>query len=312
MAPSSSGLGRWPLTSETWVRFPLGSFLLDYNHLRFPTMYQLLDSGGMLRLERFGDKTLSRPSRLAIWNQGCNSRIWQTANAEFDHKFGWKHKDNKDNAWKLKLDAVTSTSFEMLLRFQTNGQIGFFPEHLSYANDLFQTAASIKDCRVLNLFAYTGLASIVCAKAGAAVTHVDISQQANNWAKENFLLNLKDEAAIKIITEDAVKFCQKLISRGEKYNLIICDPPSFSRVSKTKSWDLEVMLVEILKLIKEILSSNGKLFFTTHLHEFGDMVLANLCYDIFPKGCEITHESLFVQEVNSKRKLPSGYLVKVC
>ena len=293
--------------------------------------YQLISTGELSRIERFGDVVLERPSSLAIWepNFSLLKKISNNTNlyyAKFEPKQGWKILDSKRklDSWNIDLCANSKNknlklNFKLKLRLQNNGQIGFFPEHLNYQDIIIDHLLSIKDQeptvtpKVLNLYAFTGMSSIVCSLLDADVTHVDILQTANNWAKENYELNLNNTPPLKpirFITEDTIKYCQRAINRGEKYDLIITDPPSFSRTGKNSSWNLEENLVDQIQMYKRLLSDNGLLIFTSHLHEFGNLVIENIFRDIFGEDTIIESEQLFVREVGRERKLPCGWKVK--
>lgn len=272
--------------------------------------YELLDSGHLKKLERFGDKILIRPSRFSIWAPR-NETLWQTASAEYEPKKGWKFTYESFQSWTIDISLPNTDSISLELRLQNNGQIGFFPEHLQYAARLQDILTQEKDTparpKVLNLFAYTGLATVVCARAGAEVIHLDLSKQANQWAQQNFTHNHLDSSFIKIIQDDAVKFTARLASRGENFDLIIADPPSFSRVSEKKTWDLEEVLHPLLLSLKEVLSPNGALLLTSHQYEYGETVMANLEFDTFGDHSQIDSSPLFLNESHSPRRLPAGY-----
>lgn len=273
--------------------------------------YELLDSGAGKKLERFGDKRIIRPSSLCIWNRRLAEADWKSADAEYDHKAGWKFRAQKFEEWDCTCDGFT-----LRLRTQDNGQVGFFPEHSLYMPKLEQVVRTIsglrtRPARVLNLFAYTGMASIVVAKAGGHVTHVDLSKKALDWASINFGLNSAPAGAYRLIREDAGEFVERESRRGNKYDIIITDPPSFSRVTAKKTWQLEEVIVPMTRALTAILESDrAALFFTCHHADVTGPTVSNLLFDFLPTGtvqCEQT--ALTLRELKSGRVLPAGSLV---
>jgi 23S rRNA (cytosine1962-C5)-methyltransferase len=275
--------------------------------------YTLIDSGKSERLERFGDKILARPSSLAVWKRNHLS-LWNDFDATFVHDDGWQFKGNQFEEWGLDVCGV-----KLVLRLQRNGQIGFFPEHTSYMPDLDAAVLRFKAQgsqapQLLNLFAFTGMASMVAAKSGAQVTHVDILKPALDWARRNAAENLLPETAIRFIPEEALTFLRRELKRGKSYQIIILDPPGFSRVAKNQSWDLEEVLLEMVSLTTKLIAPGGEIYFTSHGAEHGGTMVANLYRDALPDA-EIEARPLQIPEnqpaqgASSIRYLPAGYLV---
>lgn len=264
--------------------------------------YELLDSGELSRLERFGNKILIRPSKFAIWRKR-DPKAWNSAHATYDHTKGWKIlKGEKFEEWELKEDG-----FSMALRLQQNGQVGLFPEHAQYEDEI---TASLKgnEPTVLNLFGYTGLATLIAAGAGAKVTHVDLSKQANQWAKKNVQLSGLEDKGIRFIQEDALSFLRKEKNRERRYDLVIADPPSFSRVSSKETWNLDDIFLDLLSAIEGVMSPQGRAILTSHRFELGEQVMENLVWDTFGRSIEVSSSALSLKESNSPRRLPAGYL----
>lgn len=275
--------------------------------------YTLIDSGKSERLERFGDKILARPSSLAVWKRN-NLSLWNEPNATFVHDEGWRFKGNPFEEWVLEVCGV-----KLVLRLQRNGQIGFFPEHTTYMRDLDAAVLRLKSesaqpPQMLNLFAFTGMASMVAAKSDAQVTHVDILKPALDWARRNAAENLLPDSAIRFIPEEALTFLRRELKRGKSYQIIVLDPPGFSRVGKNQSWDLEDVLLEIVELTTKLIAPNGEIFFTSHGAEHGGTMVANLYRDALPNA-EIHTTPLQIPEsqpaknASAVRYLPAGYLV---
>jgi 23S rRNA (cytosine1962-C5)-methyltransferase len=271
--------------------------------------YRFLDSGSGERLEQFGDIIIARPSKFAVWERRF-PKLWGSAHLRYHHKEGWKKLKPVSEPWSFCAHGAT-----LLLRTQENGQVGVFPEHLSYAAQLEQqiarcAAQSEGPIKVLNLFAYTGFASIVAAKAGAQVTHVDLSKKVLDWARENFTAN--GISTIRMIREDAVLFLEKEAKRGNKYHIVILDPPSFSRVSQSDTWNLDEVLHRILTLALDVLHpAPAALFATSHHFETGAHVIANLLADAAfsqKRALLVTPTELVLKEAETERCLPAGFL----
>jgi 23S rRNA (cytosine1962-C5)-methyltransferase len=266
--------------------------------------YSLVDSGALARLEQFGDKRIIRPSKFALWERRF-PKEWKDADATYDHDRGWRFHGERFEEWRCPLGACT-----LVLRLQQNGQIGFFPEH-----DLYQLLISEfvsgrpAGMKVLNLFAYTGLATVTCTRAGAHVTHVDLSKKVNQWGRINLETNELGSAPVRFIQEDALSFLKKEQTRGNQYDLVIADPPTFSRVSAKETWDIDNVFVSLLQLIGSVLAPEGMVVLTSHRFELGEQVMANLAYDVFGERTTIESSVLSLQEEHTPRRLPAGYLV---
>jgi 23S rRNA (cytosine1962-C5)-methyltransferase len=266
---------------------------LNYNYL-------LLDSGGGEKLEQFGDTILIRPSKFAIWEKR-KPQIWSRAASRYDHQNEWKG--------RLAADASFSFNFENLklnLRLQRNGQVGLFPEHLTYLSELKDVIQTKPNAKVLNLFAYTGIASLYAASLKASVTHVELADQVISWAKENFEQN--KISTVRIIKEDALRFIKRERARGSSYDVIIADPPSFSRITKKESWNLEDIFTGMLSDLFSLLSEDGAIFITSHAPEYNDLVMANLLRDLSGDKRTVKHRPLTLPEHDSSRGMPAGFL----
>jgi 23S rRNA (cytosine1962-C5)-methyltransferase len=269
----------------------------------------LEDSGAGERLERFGNVLIRRPSSLAIWKPRLATGAWNQADAKYDPKSGWSFKDKTTKDWLLKLGSMT-----VKLIPQDNGQIGIFPEHISYFDSLSGDLLNIsqnKVPRVLNLFAYTGLASVWCSLHKADVTHVELSKRVLSWAKENLELNSEATGPVRFIPEDAVTFLEREERRQSKYDLIIADPPSFSRISKTQTWDLEDVIVPLIKSMLSILNAEGIIYLTSHHQALNVYTLENLLRDeqTSSSNFEIEKRDLILTEKIALRSLSCGSLI---
>jgi 23S rRNA (cytosine1962-C5)-methyltransferase len=228
--------------------------------------YELLDSGDGLKLERFGKYVFERPESQAMWSRALPESEWRNAHAVFqptgEESGGhWDFKKKVDEKWVMSYPlALAPLSPEGGLQFwvmPTPGRhLGVFPEtasHWDWLSGLIQHRAD-KDTNVLNLFGYTGLASLAAAAAGAKVTHVDASKKSVSWARENQALSNLGEKPIRWIVDDALKFVEREARRGVKYDGIILDPPKFGRGPKGEVWEVYKSLPGLLDACRACLS----------------------------------------------------------
>jgi 23S rRNA (cytosine1962-C5)-methyltransferase len=219
--------------------------------------YELLDSGDGLKLERFGKYIFARPESQAMWSRALPPSEWQNAHAMFqptgEESGGhWELKKKVEEKWvmnyrDLKFWAMTTPG----------RHLGVFPEvaaHWDFMADSIQKAGTKPN--VLNLFGYTGLATLAAAAAGASVTHVDASKKSVGWARENQELSKLSDRPIRWIVEDALKYVQREAKRGVKYDGIILDPPKFGRGPKGEVWEVYKSLPNLLEECRKCLSDN--------------------------------------------------------
>lgn len=203
--------------------------------------YTLIDSGAGRKLERFGSIMLDRPEPQALWQPQQDSTTWKGADAVFsasgddEEKGRWRIDRQVPESWPVSIGAAT-----MLCRLQGLWHVGLFPEQMPHWEWMLQRLAAVtgERPRVLNLFAYTGAASLLAAAAGAEVTHVDASKKAIAWARENQAASGLDAAPIRWILDDAAKFVAREVRRGKTYHVILVDPPKFGRGPGGEVWDL--------------------------------------------------------------------------
>jgi 23S rRNA (cytosine1962-C5)-methyltransferase len=224
--------------------------------------YELLDSGDGLKLERFGKYIFARPESQAMWSRALSQKDWDAAHAVFqptaEESGGhWDFKKRLDEKWVMSypLTNVGDLKFEVMT---TPGRhLGVFPEvasHWDFMANLVQKAN--RPVRVLNLFGYTGLASLAAAAAGAQVTHVDASKKSVGWARENQALSGLNEKPIRWIVEDAIKYMQREEKRGAKYDGIILDPPKFGRGPKGEVWEVYKSLPNLFGICRACMSDD--------------------------------------------------------
>jgi 23S rRNA (cytosine1962-C5)-methyltransferase len=228
--------------------------------------YALLDSGDGLKLERFGQYIFARPEAQAMWRRALPLSEWNNVHAVFqptaEESGGhWIPKKKMEEKWVMSYDLAPNPPERKgeKLRFwamTTPGRhLGVFPEvaaHWDFVADAVQKAG--RPAKVLNLFGYTGLASLAAAAAGAHVTHVDASKKSVAWARENQALSKLEERPVRWIVEDAVKYVEREARRGTKYDGILLDPPKFGRGPKGEIWEVYKSLPDLLAACRAILS----------------------------------------------------------
>ncbi|MFO1492024.1 MAG: class I SAM-dependent methyltransferase [Kiritimatiellia bacterium] len=266
------------------------------------TDYELLDSGGGEKLERFGARILARPSTLAVWKRR-NPSLWPKADAVHQHQRGWRFPGERFADWIC----TPAPGLRMHLRLQDSGQMGLFPEHASYLEECTRWVGRLKaqgrQARVLNLFAYTGLATLACVQAGADVTHVDLAKHCLDWTSDNLKLN--GLAGVRFIRDDAVKYLERLGRQGQKFDLVIADPPTFSRLDRNHSWTLEELLPDLVRMLVQVSTAPGRIILTSHLQQSSPEITANLFRDWLPHAA-VSVRDLSIAESGTNRILPCG------
>lgn len=223
--------------------------------------YELIDADCGERLERWGDIILIRPDPQIIWNEGHRDERWNSAHAKYHRSNSgggyWETLKKVPDVWSIKYNDLTFRLKPMGFK-----HTGLFPEQAvnwSLADKLIREAN--REISVLNLFAYTGGATIACLNAGAKVTHVDASKGMVSWAKENAVASGLADRPVRWLVDDCMKFVKREIRRGNKYDAIIMDPPSYGRGPNGEVWKLEQQLSELLTDVGKILSDDPLFFF---------------------------------------------------
>jgi len=244
--------------------------------------YALLDSGEGKTLERFGPYLLISPEPQAVWKKTLPPAEWQKAHAvlrEENKEYGgsWQQLKPMEKAWEMHYQSLT-----FQLQLGTSRHIGVFPEQASHWDWIMERVQSEKrPLRVLNLFGYSGLATLAAAKAGAEVTHVDSSKHALNWASYNLKLSDLENKPVRWIAEDALKFTQREARRGNKYEGLILDPPKFGRGSQGQVWDFFKKLPELVEACRAVLSPKASfIVFTTYAISASALVALQAVRDI--------------------------------
>lgn len=230
--------------------------------------YALLDCGGGRRLERFGGVLVSRPAPGAHWRRGLPDDAWNAAELSFTKESGWRGDAPAD--WTVRLGGVTTG-----LRPAGAGQVGVFPEHAAVAAKILSrrrsAAGESTPLRVLNLFAHTGLATLMLAAADCEIVHIDGAAAAVGQARANAALSGLADKPVRWIADDAVKFMRREVRRGRKYGVVLADPPAFGRGGKNNGeWKLERDLPALLGLADALLDAGGLLALTCHSEGWED------------------------------------------
>jgi len=240
--------------------------------------YELIDVGGAARLERFGERLVDRPHPAALGSRG-DPGPWLGADLRFDRDRGWTGPAALDGAWPIDLEGLT-----LELRPTDAGQVGLFPEHLAMVPWLqAQVAGRAAAARAsgrsgpttLNLFAYTGLATLVMTVAGGMTTHVDSARPAVAWARRNAELSELAARPIRWIVDDALGFALREARRGRRYAGIVLDPPSYGHGSGGRAWRLQDDLGTLIAAVVSLLEPDGFILLTAHTPGFDGDRLAD-------------------------------------
>lgn len=278
-------------------------------------MYALIDSGREEKLERYGAYILARPDPSALWEKKLPESEWKKADAWYERKErggAWHSKGELPQEWPIAFGGFT-----FLIRPTSFKHVGLFPEQLLnwqwVEKKLKAQSSPLKAPKVLNLFAYTGGATLAAAEAGAEVTHVDASKTANLWARENAVQSNLSDKPIRWITDDVLAFAKKEIRRGVRYDGIIMDPPAFGHGPKNELWKIERDYLTLLESCKNLLSDTP-LFMLMSGYASGYSSYA-FSHNLLPfkkqYGGVIEHGELAIAEEGSERVLPSGIFARI-
>ena len=275
--------------------------------------YALLDSGGGRKLERYGPYRVVRPEPQALWTPRLPAGDWDLADAVFDptdddEAGNWRFRDRPKESWPLGWGDVRFNG-----RFTAFRHLAFFPEQAAnWAWLDAQVRSAAAPPRVLNLFGYTGVASLVMAAAGAHVTHVDASKKAVGWARENAELSGLADAPIRWITEDARKYVQREVRRGSQYEGIILDPPKYGRGPTGEVWRLFEDLPELAGLCARLLSGNAKfLVLNAYAERISGAALAGLLAEkLADRGGQIEWGELALNEDRGDRAIGMSFYAR--
>lgn len=270
--------------------------------------YEIIDMANGEKLERWGNIKLIRPDPQIIWKNKSFPNEWKNANARYNRSNtgggAWEYKKRLPESWQVKYKNLTFNIKPMGFK-----HTGLFPEQaVNWDWMINKIQQSKRNIKVLNLFAYTGGATVACLSAGASVCHVDSSKGMTTWAKENVESSGLREKPVRFIIDDVVKFVQREIRRENKYDAIVMDPPSYGRGKNGEVWQFENNIADLVELCMQVLSDDP-LFFLINSYTTGisSRVLANLL-ELNMKNYKgkITSGEIGLPMKNSNLVLPCG------
>jgi 23S rRNA (cytosine1962-C5)-methyltransferase len=279
--------------------------------------YALLDSGDGRKLEQFGAVVVDRPEPQAMWSPRLTKAAWAKADGLFDgmdedEQGRWTHRGAPPRDWPMEIGGITARC-----RFSAFRHMGVFPEQAPHWRWMAEqlTRAPARP-RVLNLFAYTGVSSLIAAKAGAEVTHVDASKKSVAWAKENQAASGLSGAPIRWIVDDARKFAAREVRRGRSYHVLVLDPPKFGRGPEGEIWDLFAHLPELMRdCVKLLDPAFGVMIFTAYAIRASALAMDGVMKDALAgRGGRFDSGELAIREVPAGaavcRLLPTSLYVR--
>ena len=268
----------------------------------------MLDSGGFQKLERFGNIVLARPCAQAVW-QPAKPAEWRAATATFSREGGnkWQGREKLPATWVIEVDGakfqLSSTDF---------GHLGIFPEQRDQWQRIAQDCTAFRSrhgraARVLNLFAYSGGSTLAAARAGAEVCHVDASKGMVEWARKNAALNSLQEKPVRWIVDDVTKFLERELRRGQRYDLLILDPPSYGRGAKGEIFKIEADLPNLLSILARLLSEEPLgVLISCHTPELTPISLHHLLLQAVGKNGTIEQGEMLLRGNPDALPVPSG------
>ncbi|MBP6730405.1 MAG: class I SAM-dependent methyltransferase [Chitinophagales bacterium] len=275
------------------------------------TDYELIDCGNFQKLERFGTCITIRPEPQAVWDPGMSMAEWEKrAHVKFVPKSSssgdWKKLKSSPDQWQIKYKIhKQDQEIKFRLGLTSFKHVGVFPEQAVNWDYIFNTVAKMNTShpKFLNLFAYTGGASLAARAAGANTTHLDSIKQVVSWAKEN--MELSGLTDIRWIVEDALKYAKREVKRGNKYNGIILDPPAFGHGPDGEKWKLEDNINEMMKSVLQLLDEQEHfLILNAYSLGFSSLILENMVQQNF-KAENLEVGELYLID-SFKKKLPLG------
>ena len=275
--------------------------------------YELLDMASGEKLERWGKYILIRPDPQIIWDKKTNPKLWEKADARYirSNKGGghWETYTKLPDSWKIKFENLIFNVKPMGFK-----HTGLFPEQaVNWEYMIDKIKKEKRDIKVLNLFSYTGGASVACLFAGASVCHVDSSNGMTSWAKENVISSGLEKKPIRFIVDDVLKFVKREIRRNNKYDVIIMDPPSYGRGKNGEVWNIEENLSELISLCDKLLSDKP-LFMVVNTYTGGlsGTIISNVIrYNITKKITNLSFDEIGVKQKGSDVFLPCG-ITTIC
>ncbi len=280
--------------------------------------YELLDSGAGEKLERFGEVVLRRPDPQALWRARLSNADWERADLRFiresDRGGRWQARKGAHPSARSKSWALDLCGARVWIRPTPFKHVGLFPEQAS-TWELVERVRPAFDGRpaLLNLFAYTGAASLAAARAGYDVTHVDASKASIGWAKENAELSGVADGAIRWVLEDALAFARREARRGARYQGILLDPPHYGRGPKGEKWQLEEDLAPLVESCEKLLAARAFLVLSTYAVGYSPLALVNLLEMLAGGAVEAGELALPERRSSADRQqrwLPCGFCAR--
>lgn len=287
----------------------------DINFLHEPGWadYALLDTGTGRKLERYGGIIVDRPEPQALWITSLSPARWAQAQGVFKNASEREDDDggqwdfqikNPPETWPVNVEGIT-----MLARFMAFRHMGLFPEQRPHWIWMKERIGG-RPLKILNLFAYTGAASLIAAAHGAHVTHVDASKKAIQWAKDNQAASNLDDKPIRWICEDTRKFVARELRRGNKYDGILLDPPRYGRGTENEVWKFESDIAPLMKDCASLLSGDSSfLILTAYALRLSSLTLAHITRDVLRSG-QIDHGELWLNDESGKRPLATSMFAR--
>ena len=280
------------------------------------TDYELLDMANGEKLERWGKYILIRPDPQIGWPNKTNPKLWNQAHARYIRSTTggghWEKLKKMDDSWSINYDKLTFNLKPMGFK-----HTGLFPEqsvNWDYMIDrIDKETKKGRNIKVLNLFAYTGGATVACAYAGASVCHVDSSQGMTNWAKENLASSGLKERPVRFLVDDVIKFVKREIRRNNKYDCIIMDPPSYGRGKNGEVWNIEKNIYELVELCGQLLSDDALfMIVNTYTGGLSGTIISNVIkHAIKREKVNISFDEIGLKQKNSEEFLPCG-ITTIC
>lgn len=279
--------------------------------------YELLDMANGQKLEKWGKYILIRPDPQIVWDKKTNPKLWEKADAKYirSNTGGghWEKYSKIDENWSIKYKNLVFNLKPMGFK-----HTGLFPEQAVnwdyIISKISQRTKKNQEVKVLNLFAYTGGATVAALSAGASVCHVDSSQGMVNWAKENVSSSGLRERPVRFLVDDVVKFVNREIRRNNKYDMIIMDPPSYGRGKNGEVWSIEKDINNLLCLCSKILSDNPiSVIINTYTGGLSGTIIENVAKLAFSENNpkKIFHNEIGLRQKNSEFVLPCG-ITTIC
>jgi 23S rRNA (cytosine1962-C5)-methyltransferase len=279
--------------------------------------YELLDMAKGQKLEKWGKYILIRPDPQIVWDKKTNPKLWEKADAKYirSNTGGghWEKYSKIDENWSIKYKNLVFNLKPMGFK-----HTGLFPEQAVnwdyIISKISQRTKKNQEVKVLNLFAYTGGATVAALSAGASVCHVDSSQGMVNWAKENVSSSGLRERPVRFLVDDVVKFVNREIRRNNKYDIIIMDPPSYGRGKNGEVWSIEKDINNLLCLCSKILSDNPiSVIINTYTGGLSGTIIENVAKLAFSENNpkKIFHNEIGLRQKNSEFVLPCG-ITTIC